>query len=181
MNFRWSCRTSVIALGRLLISHASFAGETRRLTLAEAVRLVVEQNLTLKIARLKVKENEYEKDADRPDYFPTITTQSSAVHISELQTLTTPQGAFGVVLAQNTNLPPGKQTPYSSGTMIAQPLTQLLDPSGKPCCCRRYCEFARRTKEWRERGRTPGAHAVLRHSRGSDAEEGRRARNSLRQ
>jgi len=130
-NFRWSFRISVIALGRLLISHASFAGETRRLTLAEAVRLVVEQNLTLKIARLKVKENEYKKDADRPDYFPTITTQSSAVHISELQTLTTPQGAFGVVSgvpvpAQNTNLPPGKQTLYSSGTMIAQPLTQLL-------------------------------------------------------
>ena len=131
MNSRRSFRISAIALGLLLFSNASFAGETRRLTLAEAVRLAVVQNRSLKIARLKVKENEYKKDAHRSDYFPTITNQSSALHISELQTVTTPQGAFGVVSgvpvpAQNTNLPQGKQTLYSSGTTMSQPLTQLL-------------------------------------------------------
>lgn len=131
VNSGASFRISAIALALLLCSHTCFAGETRRLTLAEAVRLAVEQNRSLKIARLKVKENEYKKDAARSDYFPTITNQSNALHISELQTLTVPQGAFGAVSAvpipaQNTNLPQGKQTLYSSGTMIAQPLTQLL-------------------------------------------------------
>ena len=39
MNSRRSFRISTIALGLLLFSNASLAGETRRLTLAEAVRL----------------------------------------------------------------------------------------------------------------------------------------------
>ena len=65
MNSHRSFRISAIALGLLFFSNASFAGETRRLTLAEAVRLAVEQNRSLKIARLKVKENEYKQDAAR--------------------------------------------------------------------------------------------------------------------
>src|SRR6516164_9856831 len=132
MNSRRSFRISAISLVLLLFSNASFAGETRRLTLTEAVRLAVEQNRSLKIARLKVKENEYKKDAARSAYFPTITNESDALHISELQGLSIPQGAFGVISgvpipAQNTNLPQGKQTLYTSGTTIAQPLlAQLL-------------------------------------------------------
>jgi outer membrane protein TolC len=131
MNSRTASRISAIAMGLLLCSHSCLAGETRRLTLAEAVRLAVAQNRTLKIARLKVKENEYKKDAARSDYFPTVTNQSNALHISELQALNVPPGAFGTVSgvpipAVNTNLQQGKQTLYSSGTMISQPLTQLL-------------------------------------------------------
>ena len=131
MNSRTASRISAIALGLLLCSHSCLAGETRRLTLAEAVRLAVEQNRTLKIARLKVKENEYKKDAARSAYFPTLTNESDALHISELQALNVPPGAFGTVSgvpipAVNTNLQQGKQTLYSSGTTIAQPLTQLL-------------------------------------------------------
>jgi len=131
MNSHRSFRISAIALVPLLFSSASFAGETRRLTLAEAVRLAVEQNRSLKIARLKVKENEYKKDAAHSAYFPTITNESDALHISELQALNVPPGSFGTVSgvpipAVNTNLQQGKQTLYSSGTTIAQPLTQLL-------------------------------------------------------
>ena len=131
MRFATSSRISLAALGLLLCTLSAFAGEVRRLTLAEAVQLAVAQNRTLKIARLKVRENEFKKDAARSDYFPAITNQSNALHISELQTLTVPQGAFGSVSGvpvpgQNTNLPQGKDTLYSSGTMIAQPLTQLL-------------------------------------------------------
>ena len=109
----------------------SFAGELRHLTLAEAVQLAVEQNRTLKIARLKVKENEYKKVGARSDYFPAITNQSNILHVTELQTFTISQGTFGSVSgnpvpSQNTTVPQGKNTFYSSGTMIAQPLTQLL-------------------------------------------------------
>ena len=131
MRFATSSQISLAALGLLLCTLSAFAGEVRRLTLAEAVQLAVAQNRALKIGRLKVRENEFKKDAARSDYFPAITNQSNALHISELQTLTVPQGAFGSVSGvpvpgQNTNLPQGKDTLYSSGTMIAQPLTQLL-------------------------------------------------------
>ena len=130
--------TSVRSLGILAIVTAllisttpSLAGEIRRLTLAEAVQMAVEQNRTLKIARLKVKEIEYKKGGARSDYFPTITNQSNILHITELQTFTISQGTFGSVSGtpvplQNTPVPQGKNTFYSSGTMIAQPLTQLL-------------------------------------------------------
>ena len=106
-------------------------GEGRRLTLAEAVHLAVQQNRTLKIARLKIQENQHRKEGTRSDYFPTITNQSNALHISELQALSIPPGAFGTATGVpipnvNTTLPQGKKTFISSGTMLAQPLTQLL-------------------------------------------------------
>jgi outer membrane protein TolC len=131
MRSRTAFRISAIALGLLFCVYSSPADEVRRLTLAEAVQLALQQNRSLRIARLKVKENEYKKDAARSAYFPMITNQSNALHISELQALTVPAGAFGTVSgvpipAQSTNLPQGKETLYSSGTMVAQPLTQLL-------------------------------------------------------
>ena len=115
----------------LLCATSSLPGEGRRLTLTEAVQLALQQNRTLKIARLKVQENEHRKAGARSDYFPSITNQSNALHISELQDLSIPPGAFGSAAGvpipnRNTTLPQGKQTLYSSGTMITQPLTQLL-------------------------------------------------------
>ncbi len=115
----------------LLCATSSLTAEVRRLKLAEAVRLAVEQNRTLKIARFRVQENEHRKEGAHSDYFPTITNQSNALHITDLEDLSIPPGAFGAVAgvpipAGNTALPQGKQTLFSSGTTIAQPLTQLL-------------------------------------------------------
>jgi outer membrane protein TolC len=103
----------------------------RQITLGEAVRLALAQNRTLKIARLKIQENEQRKQGARSDYFPTITNHSDALHISELQNISIPAGALGTaagspIPAQNVTLSQGKETLISSGTMIAQPLTQLL-------------------------------------------------------
>jgi len=115
----------------LFCASAALTDEVRHLNLEEAVRLALRQNRALKIARLKVKENESRKAAAHSDYLPTITNQSNVLHISELQNITVPAGSLGSVAGAN--LPPqsisvgqGKQTFYSSGTMIAQPLTQLL-------------------------------------------------------
>jgi outer membrane protein TolC len=107
------------------------AGEVRRLTLTDAVHLAVNQNRALKIARLKVVENEQKRAGERSDYFPKITNQSNLLHITELQNIGIPAGAFGtvggaLVPAQGVTLPQGQKTFYSSGTMIAQPLTQLI-------------------------------------------------------
>jgi outer membrane protein TolC len=115
----------------LLCATSSVTAEVRRLKLAEAVRLAVEQNRSLKIARVKVQENEHRKEGARSAYFPTITNESNALHITELQNLAIPPGVFGSVAgvpipARSTALPQGKQTLFSSGTMLAQPLMQLL-------------------------------------------------------
>jgi len=131
MNRGTLSRISATAAVFLLCVNFSRPDEIRRLTLTEAVRLAVEQNRTLKIARLKVKENEEKKAGARSAYFPTLTNQSNALHISELQDINIPPGSLGT--AAGASIPPqsiavsqGKQTLVSSGTMIAQPLTQLL-------------------------------------------------------
>jgi outer membrane protein TolC len=115
----------------LLCTTSALSDEVRHLKLSEAVRLAIGQNRALKIARFKVQENEHRKEGARSDYFPVITNQSNAVHINALQNVTIPAGGLGTpagipVPAQNIALLQGKETFYSSGTMIAQPLTQLL-------------------------------------------------------
>ncbi len=131
MTGRNLLRLTAMAGVLLFCARTALADEMRHLKLEEAVRLALQQNRTLKIARLKIKENESRKAAAHSDYLPIITNQSNVLHISELQNITVPAGSLGSVAGAN--LPPqsisvgqGRQTLYSSGTMIAQPLTQLL-------------------------------------------------------
>jgi outer membrane protein TolC len=131
MNWRYFLRT--VGTSGLALCAALHAGatEVRRLTLAEAVQLAVSQNRALKIARLKIEESAQKKAGDRSAYFPSITNQSNALHITDLQNIVVPAGALGgvgreLIPAQSINLQQGKQTLFSSGTMISQPLTQLI-------------------------------------------------------
>jgi outer membrane protein TolC len=131
MTGRNLLRLTAMAGVFLFCASAALSDEVRHLKLEEAVRLALQQNRVLKIARLRVKENESRKAAAHSDYLPTITNQSNVLHISELQNITVPAGSLGSVAGAN--LPPqnisvgqGRQTFYSSGTMIAQPVTQLL-------------------------------------------------------
>ena len=131
MNRGHVFRTLRIAGLTVLCATSAGAAEVRRLTLAEAVHLAVAQNRTLKIARLKVQENVEKKAGERSAYFPSLTTRANVWHISELQNLEIPAGALGTVggalnPAQTATIPQGETTLYSSGTMLAQPLTQLL-------------------------------------------------------
>jgi len=108
-----------------------YAAATRRLTLTQAVHLAIEQNRALKIARLKVIENRQKKAGEHAGYFPLLTNQSNALHITDLQIVEIPAGVFGTVAgvpipAQGLILPQGKLTFLSSGTQLTQPLTQLL-------------------------------------------------------
>jgi len=107
------------------------AAELRHLTLNEAVSLALSQNHLLKIARLRVAEREQKKAGERSSYFPSINNQSNILHVTELQTIGIPAGAFGsaggtLVPAQGIDLPQGKTTLFTSGTQMSQPLTQLL-------------------------------------------------------
>jgi len=107
------------------------AAETRHLTLTEAVHLAINQNRALKIARLKVVENEQKKAGERSSYFPQLTNQSNALHVTELQNIVIPAGALGsvagtLVPGQSVGVQQGQKTFLSSGTQISQPLTQLI-------------------------------------------------------
>jgi len=131
MNHANVFRIPTIA-GLVMLSAAiQNAAEPRRLTLTEAVRLAISQNRALKIARLKVIENQQRKAGERSAYFPEITNQSNALHITDLQFVDIPAAIFG--LAAGTLIPPraiilpqGNLTFESSGTMMSQPLTQLI-------------------------------------------------------
>jgi outer membrane protein TolC len=124
-------RTLAIAGLAVLSADPQNAAEIRRITLTEAVRLAISQNRALKIARLKVIENQENKAGQRSAYFPSITNQSNALHITDLQNIVIPAGGLGTVggsfvPARSVALPQGQKTLFSSGTMISQPLTQLI-------------------------------------------------------
>jgi outer membrane protein TolC len=122
---------SATAAVLLLCAASALTAEVRRLRLSEAVHLALQQNRTLKIAHLKVQENEHRKEGARSAYFPNLTNQSNILHITELENVLIPPGGFGTVAgvpipARSIALLQGKKTLYSSGTMLAQPLTQLI-------------------------------------------------------
>jgi outer membrane protein TolC len=66
------------------------------------------------------------------NYYPTINNDSNLLHITDLQRIEIPAGAFGaipggtIIPSANVFLPQGTKTFESSGTMIAQPITQLI-------------------------------------------------------
>jgi outer membrane protein TolC len=132
MNCQYFFRIiAIVGVAALCVTPKRAAAEVRRITLAEAVQLAVSQNRALKIARLKVEENQQKKAGDHSAYFPSVTNQSAVLHVSELQNIVVPAGAFGsaagaLIPSQGLSLQQGKQTLFSSGTMVSQPLTQLI-------------------------------------------------------
>ena len=131
MNCSSFYRIVVTSACTVVLAFAQNTPAPRRLSLTEAVRLALSQNRALKIARLKVTANEQKKAGERSSYFPSLSNQSNVLHVTELQTIGIPAGAFGaaagsLVPSHNVNLPQGQTTLYSSGTTLAQPLTQLV-------------------------------------------------------
>ena len=132
MNRKHLYRMLVMAGIAALCASPQDAAEIRRLTLSEAVHLALNQNRELKIARLKVAESEQKRAGAKASYFPELTNQSSFLHTTAFQNLEIPAGAFGVfpgvglVPTRDTLINQGKQTFVTSGTTLAQPLTQLI-------------------------------------------------------
>ena len=131
MKLTSAVRTLAIAGICVLVATRLDAGDALHLTLSEAVHLAISQNRALKIARLKVAENEQKKAGEHSAYFPKLTNQSNLLHITDLENIVIPAGTLGaaagsLIPAQNVGLPQGQKTFYSSGTQITQPLTQLI-------------------------------------------------------
>src|SRR5215469_16153379 len=122
---------SVTALGLLAVVGQQ-AAEVKRLTLSEAIQLAISQNKDLKIARLRVTESQQRKTEARSSYFPELKNHSSFLHITSLENLEIPAGAFGLVpnigLVPNSNVQinQGSPTVETSGTTLVQPLTKLI-------------------------------------------------------
>jgi outer membrane protein TolC len=105
--------------------------QVRHITLQEAIHLAVNQNHAIKIARLKVEENQEKKAGERSSYFPSLTNQSNLLHVTDLETIAIPAGGLGhvggaLIPPVGASLLQGNKTVYSSGTMLSQPLTQLI-------------------------------------------------------
>ena len=125
-----SCATAV-AGQNVSLAQAS-PGTPITLTLSQAIDLALKQNRTLQLSRLAVSDSEHKKEIARSAYFPQIKNESSILHVTELAGIEIPAGAFGVPKATgaipSTSLfiGQGSATAYTSGTGLAQPLTQMF-------------------------------------------------------
>ena len=131
MNRTFPRTLALAALAMQAAAQQHAADVVVHLTLTDAVHRAISQNRALKIARLKVTEEEHRRAGEHSAYFPAITNQSNALHISDLQFVEIPVGGFGSVAGiprptHGITLPQGKLTLYSSGTQISQPLTQII-------------------------------------------------------
>ena len=120
----------MIVLAFLLGSGSALA-ETRKLTLDEAISLAVKQNTSLKIAGAKVREAREKRTSVRADYFPHLTNDTNAFHITNNQLVTVPAGSLGTVPGlgpfptQDVSINQGSQSAVIANTTLSQPLTQL--------------------------------------------------------
>jgi outer membrane protein TolC len=131
MSYRVFSRILAVTALAMLAAPPQYAADVVHLTLTDAVHIALRQNRALKIARLKVTENQYKKAGEHTTYFPTIENESNALHITALQFVEIPVGGFGTVAgtpipAQGLIIEQGKLSFYSSGTQVSQPLTQLI-------------------------------------------------------
>lgn len=105
---------------------------TVSLTLPKAVDMAMQNNRRLKLAHLSVAESETKRTIAQSNYYPHISNQSTASHLTELQGVSIPAGAFGnstptgLIPGQQLLLGQGALSAYTSGTGLVQPLTQMF-------------------------------------------------------
>jgi outer membrane protein TolC len=133
MNLRGGALAVPLLLSGLAVSVGAQTTETaaRQITLAEAVQLALKQNHVVRIAELEVEAKQHAKEIARSGYFPSVTNESRIFTATDTQFIQIPAGRFGTVdgtpiPAQPMTLNQGGKTFVTSGTMLSQPLTQLL-------------------------------------------------------
>ena len=124
-------RSFTICLIVSLSAAPQFGAEVRKLTLKEAVELALSQNHSLRIARLKIVENEQKKAGERASYFPAIKDAANADESTGIDHIVIPAGTFGRVQGQlvpggDVTIPQGLHHLLLNEASISQPLTQLI-------------------------------------------------------
>jgi outer membrane protein TolC len=118
---------AVLALLVVALSPA----QARTLTLDEAVRVALDENSVVKLARLKVRESGEKARQARSHYFPQVSTEANLLRVTERQSLTLPAGSLGVfqqlgpLPAQSLTVFQGLSTLGYATATVGQPLTQL--------------------------------------------------------
>jgi outer membrane protein TolC len=102
-----------------------------QLTLPTAVQMALDHNRRIRLANLAVTDSEEQKKLAESHYYPILKNQSAVLHITEIEGVKIPAGALGqtttgLIPAEPLDIGQGASTTYTSGTELAQPLTQLF-------------------------------------------------------
>jgi len=126
-------RILLATLPQLILAGSSHAQSApMELRLSQAIDLAIAQNRQIKLAQLSVVDSQRKKEIARSAYFPQIKNESTVLHITELEGAHFPAGAFGSppstgpIPSQSVIVDQGALTAYTSGTGLAQPLTQMF-------------------------------------------------------
>jgi outer membrane protein TolC len=138
---RWKRRVAVCLFFSFLLSGSTFgtyaaaqepSPAPMRLTLVQAIDLALKQNHSVRLRALSVEEMKSKKDEARSNYLPQIKTSGSVLHITELEGVAIPAGAFGSypstgsIPSKSLVIDQGADTGYLGGVGLEQPLTQLF-------------------------------------------------------
>ncbi|MGA8161326.1 MAG: TolC family protein [Acidobacteriaceae bacterium] len=102
------------------------------LTLPSAVDLALAHSHKVRLAYLSVRDSEEQKRIAESHFYPILKNDSAVHHITALQGVVLPAGALGhgtsagLIPADTVRIDQGASTSYTSGTELAQPLTQLF-------------------------------------------------------
>lgn len=124
----------IVGLSFVSVLPAALAQETatpRHITLQEAVQLALKHNHYVRIANLQVEEKQHAKDVAKSGYIPTIKNESRLFEVTDTQFIEIAAGSLGTVAStpiptQSVVLNQGGRTFITSGTTLAEPLTQLF-------------------------------------------------------
>jgi outer membrane protein TolC len=103
----------------------------RHITLSEAVQLALKQNHLVRIAALRVAEKQDAKEIAKSAYLPSVRNESAIARVTDTQFIEIAPGSLGTVagtpIPQATDvINQGGRTLVTSGTTLAQPLSQLF-------------------------------------------------------
>lgn len=135
VNSRKHSKSPIVAAVVLAICGLSVPSHAQQstVTLDEARQMAMQKNSSVRLAELKAKEADAKVTQARANYFPVVSNQTNAAHISQTQFLTIPQGVLGTYSGGVGNLPGrnvkiqlGDQNFVVSTTTAAQPLSQMF-------------------------------------------------------
>jgi outer membrane protein TolC len=132
MNIRPLLIFGVLSAGQICaVAQREDPSVPRTMNLHQAVELALKHNHVVRIASLKVEEDEHAKEVARSAYLPVLRNDSVFAHLTDTQFIAIPAGAFGVVdgsaiPSRSFVINQGGLTFETSGTGLVQPLTQLF-------------------------------------------------------
>lgn len=118
-------------IGVLPLVRAQETATARHITLEEAVQLALKHNHFVRIANFQVDEKRHAKDVAKSGYIPTIKNESRLFEVTDTQFIEIAAGSLGTVAGtpiptQSVVLNQGGRLFVTSGTTLAEPLTQLF-------------------------------------------------------